>query len=109
MERSLTLARLYTLGNYRNAKVEYSITGIPVELSFNSDLIAKMQRLQFIEADLAYIDYIKTSPVVNRELNTAKDIEEAETILLDNRTDTFEALKVAFASSGENSTVEGDK
>ena len=98
MERSLTLARLYTLGNYRNAKIEDTIQGIPLELALNTELIAKIRRLQFTEADLAYVDYIKNSPVVNGKLNTPADIEEAESILLDSRTTTLEALKTAFAS-----------
>src|SRR3989304_6002344 len=59
MERTISVERLYTLAEFQNIKFINTLSNIPNVLANHPKVIAKMYLQQFLECDIAYLEYKK--------------------------------------------------
>lgn len=59
MQRTLSVERLYSLGDFKNIKFTDTITDIPQELSLNPNAMKLISYLQLTEIELSHKRYIK--------------------------------------------------
>lgn len=80
MERTLSVERLYSLGDYRNIKFGDVIISLPEKAMFNDELVAEIQFYQQLTIERAFRRYMDLAS----KISTAKAEEvsaflEAET------------------------------
>lgn len=75
VNRNIGLERLFVLGQFRNLKVNDEINNIPPEIAFNPDAMVLLRKLQILQTDLVYLDYVKDSVTMQEELLNASPAE----------------------------------
>ena len=96
MNKTLSVERLYTLGDYKNIKLGDIITDIPEELANDRNIIDKLRFLQFLDLELAYRRYLKLA-----EKFQSLSIEDAIDLIEDIRVNTFKALTESLEKEEE--------
>lgn len=91
MNQTVGMARLYYLGEYRNIKVEETITDIPEELINNLEFQSLLRALQIIRLEKSHISYRKLAKRVNSITH-----EEALALLDNLEKDTIQTLEDIF-------------
>jgi len=61
MDRSISVTRTYSLGNYKNIKFSDTISGIPDELANNTEFMNELRFLQIVGVDKNYFDYVQNA------------------------------------------------
>jgi hypothetical protein len=100
MNRTLSVERIFSLGDYQNLKVNNTLTDIPEEVVSNPDDERLLRDLQLLDVELTWLRYaqiklsypkITTDEAVNTALET---IEEQRRL-------TFEKLSELLKTKGE--------
>jgi hypothetical protein len=87
MNKSLSVERLYSLGDYKNIKFSDTITDIPGHVALDQDVMKLLSYLQIVDIELSFNRY--------KELVTRAGTEKSEDILAfleEERTLTFQNL-----------------
>ncbi len=98
MERTLSVERLFTLGDYKNIKFGNTLTGIPEEIANNDKAIELLFLQQFISCEIAYRRYVEMLEHISEDLSVVrggKKIADPEAViqfLQEERTKTFSEL-----------------
>lgn len=85
--RTLSLERLYYLGDYRNVKFGDTITEIPEEVSNKPKAMQIMRYLQLLDTEFAFTRYLAL-----REKTHALSTEDTLAFLEEERVQTFTDL-----------------
>jgi hypothetical protein len=100
MNRTLSVERIFSLGDYQNLRVNNTLTDIPEEVVSNPDDERLLRDLQLLDVELTWLRYaqiklsypkITTDEAVNTALET---IEEQRRL-------TFEKLSELLKTKGE--------
>lgn len=80
MNRTLSVERLYVLGNYQNIKFINTLSDIP-EDQYTPEQLEKLYQDLFLACDIAYVEYKKNLDTMAREkvvdsLEYFKDLKE---------------------------------
>jgi hypothetical protein len=98
MEKKISTERLYALGNYQNIKLIDEITGIPDEVSNNSEAMKLLRYFQLLELEYSYSRYM----LLEEKLYGQKmPMEEILETLEKERTIVFADLINAMGQKGE--------
>jgi hypothetical protein len=91
MQRTISIERLYFLGNFKNIKISTTLTDIPEDWAKDLKVVDGLFREQLISVEKAYCQY--------HELVKGLPADEAETFeyLEAERTKTIEELKEEIA------------
>ena len=96
MNRSISLERIYNLGNYQNIQFSDTINNIPEDLALDSEFIRKLRYLQFLETETAYRRYIR----LGEKLHSVP-IEESIPLLETEKLNLLEEIKSYFTTKEE--------
>ncbi len=88
MERTISMERLYSLGNYKNIKFGNIIDGIPQEQWTNPEVMGSLQFLLMLSVDIDFRNYQK----MNQEIG-GLSLEESLEKLSDMRDDTYREIQ----------------
>ena len=91
MDRSVSVTRTYSLGNYKNIKFSDTISDIPEELAISPEVMNTLKFLQIVSIEKSYFDYVKDA-----ESWHELDIEEAIAQLDGLEKETITTLKELF-------------
>lgn len=86
--RSVSVTRTYSLGNYKNIKFSDTISDIPEDLAIDHETMNVLRFLQLVSIEKSYFDYLNSADKWH-EL----DIEEAIEKLNGLETETMSTLK----------------
>lgn len=92
MERTVSVERLYPLGDYKNIKLIDTVSNIPEELFLDKTFMSKLKILQIIDMEILHKKYLR----LNETLHTAQSYEDAMTMLEELRSTTFADLQKAL-------------
>lgn len=106
MNRTLSVERLYQLGDFRNIKLGDSFIELPVEIAMDRDLVSKFRMLQLIDTELAYRRYLKLTELSQSKTMTFEEIQEE---LEDMRVSLFSEIKDLLNGETEDQKVEDVK
>ena len=81
MKRSLTLKRIFSMGQYQNLEVTDSITDIPEQLALNGDFIASLSIYQMLRLEARFQRYVELRAKTNK-----MSTEDAISLIEDNTT-----------------------
>lgn len=99
MNRSISMERIYTLGQYKNLKLTDTISDIPEGIAFNAESLALLRQLQMISLDSVYLRYLQESLTFEEDYRkNPQKLEEHLASLQDAKVTTLENLYEAFAS-----------
>ncbi len=88
MERTTSIERLYTLGNYKNIKFGNIIDGIPQELWLRPEVMGSLSFLLMVSVEADFRAYQK----LNQEIG-GLSLEESLEKLSDMRDDTYREIQ----------------
>ncbi len=88
MERTLTLKRIFSMGQYQNLEVTDSITGIPNELALSEDFIASLSLYQLLRLEVRFQRYLELRSKTNK-----LSPEDAIKLIEDDISQTLEEVK----------------
>lgn len=88
INRSVSVTRTYSLGNYKNIKFSDTISDIPEDLATNHEVMSVLKFLQLVSIEKSYFDYVKDA-----ETWHSYDIEEAIEKLNGLESETMSTLK----------------
>jgi len=91
MDRSLSVERTYSLGQYQNIKLFDSIGNLPEEVIFNSELINEIRFLQLVQLETHFREYVK----LYEKLHTM-NTEEARGYLEEIKLNTLDEIEKLF-------------
>jgi hypothetical protein len=91
MNKTLSVERIFSLGDYQNIKFTDSITEIPEAVLLNSDAVKLLRYLQLIDIEWAYTHYTNLRLRMPKILKP-EDVEAALAFVEEERTKTFEQL-----------------
>lgn len=97
MSKTISVERLYTLGDYKNIKLGDTITDIPDNLAIDKNVIDSLRFIQFLDLELAYRKYLKLA-----EKFQGKSIEDAIDLIEDLRVNEFNVLRELLTKDEEN-------
>lgn len=83
MERNLRAERIYRIANYEDIRIADELTGIPEELFSDGTYRKNIRRLQLLDIEIAYLEYLAINSITNNnDLPTAleklKKLKEEE-------------------------------
>ena len=58
MDRSISVTRTYSLGNYKNIKFSDTISEIPEDLAINHEVMGVLRFLQMVSIEKSYFEYV---------------------------------------------------
>jgi len=67
MDRTITVERLYTLGDYQNIKFTSTISSIPEEISNDDKAVSLLFLRGGLECDIAYSEYMRRREALKAE------------------------------------------
>lgn len=88
MDRSISVTRTYSLGNYKNIKFSDTISEIPEELANSPEFMSELRFLQLVAVDKSYFEYVH-----NAETWHNLNIEDAIATLNGLEKETIESLQ----------------
>ena len=91
MNRSLSIDRLYSLGNYSNIRFLDEVNNLPGEIAFNSEVVSLIRHLQMIQLELDYRKYVELYEQLGK-----LSLEESTKLLEEFRTSTLRLLSKEF-------------
>jgi hypothetical protein len=94
MERTISIERLYFLGNFKNIKISNTLTDIPEELAMNVEVMELLYRQQLIAVEKAYRDYHEI--VKNLPENETETLEYLDAERIQNFKDLQEAINEVY-------------
>lgn len=97
MSRSLSVERLYSLGQYQNIKLFDSIDDLPDEVIFNKELVSEIRYLQFIQLELDLRKYLQLIERIH-----PYSAEEAIGYLEEVKVQTIDLIKKLFSGGETN-------
>lgn len=65
MKRTVSLERIYNIGNFQSIRFGDIIEDIPEDLAFNPKVIAALRMVQIIHTEKAYFTYMKKKAIVH--------------------------------------------
>ena len=95
MERTFKVIRLYSLGKYKNIKVEDGFENIEKEVWMNPVSMKLLRHLTMIGVDSYYAQYINESGILNKQLNDPQALEAYLEELDESRLATLGLLREA--------------
>ena len=91
MSRSLSVERVYNLGDYKSLRISDTINDIPTDsLDLNPEFVKLIRALQLYGIEKAYYTYSQNSRLLNEEYDTDEKKIQALTEL---ETQTIDRLK----------------
>lgn len=87
MNKSISVERIYSLGDYQNIKFTDTILEIPQAILENADAMKNIRYLQLVDVEWAYLRYMKL-----RSLLPQGRLDEALEYVETERARTFEDL-----------------
>lgn len=100
MNKSLSVERIFSLGDYQNIKFTDTVTEIPQEVALNPEAVRLIKYLQLVDIEWAYVNYMnlrKNSPRIVKP----EDVEGALEFIEAERVRTFENLLSALKNEKE--------
>ncbi len=88
MERTISIERLYSLGNYKNIKFGNIIDGIPQEFGLRPEVMGSLSFLLMVSVEADFRTYQK----LNQEIG-GMSLEESLEKLSDMRDDTYREIQ----------------
>lgn len=76
MKRTLSVERLYNLGQFINIKIINTIEEVPEEIASDPTKVQKLYRSLSAECDLAYQEYKDLNVNVSEGVKEGKDVRE---------------------------------
>lgn len=70
MNRSISVDRLYTLGDYKNIRFVNTINDIPEELASNPRIIELLYAQEYLQCEAGYRKYVNMLEKMNEETTT---------------------------------------
>lgn len=58
MDRSISVTRTYSLGNYKNIKFSDTISEVPKDLAINQEVMGVLRYLQLVSIEKSYFEYV---------------------------------------------------
>jgi hypothetical protein len=103
MERTISIERLYSLGNYKNIKLVNLIDKIPESILANPEAMATLQFLLMVAVETDFRRYQK----LNQEIG-GMSLEESLEKLSEMRDDTYKAIQDLLQNGNITNTEEND-
>lgn len=100
MNKTVSVERIYEMGNYQNLKVVDTITEIPEAIASNADAIKLVRYLQLVDLEWTYLQYQKLR-LSQPKLSSPEALAEAIEFMESERTQTFENLINSIRSRKE--------
>ncbi len=94
MERTISVTRIYNLGDYKSIRISDTFSDIPEELFTNTESMRILRELQMLQVDSAYFEYVKNSLTFKEGVKP----EEALKLINQAKAPLTEELKEASAS-----------
>lgn len=91
MDRSISVERLYSLGNYKNIKFSDTISEIPEELATNQEVMNVLRFLQMVSVEKSYFEYVHNAESWH-DLNIEDAIEQLDALEKETLTSMKELL-----------------
>jgi hypothetical protein len=88
VERSIKLERLFSLGNYKNIRLDDGIDNIPQNMWTNKEVMENLTYLVMLSIELSFRRYLKLSEHIQD-----MSIEDQITYLDKVKSDTYELIK----------------
>lgn len=97
MNKTISIERIFSLGDYQNLKATDTITEIPDAVASNPDAIRLLRYLQLVDIEWTYIKYMKLRSS-EPKLSNVEAIETALSFIEDERRTTFVELLTAIST-----------
>lgn len=91
MNKTITVERIYSQGDYQNITIKDTINEIPEALATNPDALKLLRYLQLVDLEWSYLNYMKLRASEPKITNT-ETLEAATAFIEEERTITFEKL-----------------
>lgn len=88
MERSIKIERLFSLGNYKNIRLDDGVDNIPQNMWTNKEVMENLTYLVMLSIELSFRRYLKLSEKIQD-----MSLEDSITYLDKVKTDTYELIK----------------
>lgn len=95
MNKTISLERIFSLGDYQNLKVTDTITEIPDAVASNSEAIKLLRYLQLVDIEWSFIRYMKLR-ASEPKLSNPEAIQAALEFIEEERITTFTSLLTAI-------------
>ena len=96
MQRSLTIERLFSLGNYSNIKISHTMTDIPENIALSRQAMGLVQDMLLLDVEYEYRRYQALTEKLGKLTDNASVLEMIDA----ERESTFEQL-FALTHKGE--------
>lgn len=96
MNKSISLERIFSLGDYQNIKFTDTITDIPETVMQNGDALKYLRYLQLVDVEWSYLRYMTL-----RMKQPQSSLEQAMEFIEEERTITFERLLESISKQKE--------
>jgi hypothetical protein len=91
MNKSLSVERIFSLGDYQNIKFTDTLTEIPETILLNPEAVKLLRYLQLVDIEWAYTHYMELRRRLPKIMKP-EDLEAALNFIESERTHTFEQL-----------------
>jgi hypothetical protein len=88
MERSIKLERLFSLGNYKNIRLDDGVDNIPQNMWTNKEVMENLNFLIMLSIELSFRRYLKLSEKI-QDMKLEESIEYLDKV----KSDTYELIK----------------
>lgn len=88
MKRSIKIDRLFSLGQYKNIRLEDGIDDIPLNLWTNKEVMENLTFLVMVAVELSFRRYLKLSEKI-QDMTLENSIEYLDKV----KSDTYELIK----------------
>lgn len=91
MNKTITVERIYSQGDYQNITIKDTINEIPEAIATNSEALKLLRYLQLVDLEWSYLNYMKLR-ASEPKITNAESLEAATSFIEEERTITFEKL-----------------